>query len=153
MVASLQNGSMAWGSEEATLGKWRRNVKDLAVLFQEKNAEDDTVRNDMGEPMFASVSFMLPTPSGIEEDASSCCRGLSQWRPQTYEWITGRMSASRKHLLVFLFMVLEGVRLIVAKNAFIPGTNMLSILVVENTSSFVHFPRAEFRVGWLENSH
>ena len=22
-----------------------------------------------------SVSFMLPTPSGIEEDASSCCRG------------------------------------------------------------------------------
>ena len=26
MVASLQNGSMAWSGEEATLGKWRRDV-------------------------------------------------------------------------------------------------------------------------------
>jgi len=27
MVASLQNGSMAWSGEEATLGKWRRDVR------------------------------------------------------------------------------------------------------------------------------
>eukprot|EP00438_Fugacium_kawagutii_P030656 Skav221862 [mRNA] locus=scaffold1175:415412:415651:+ [translate_table: standard] len=27
MVASLQNGSMAWGAEEATLGKWRRDAR------------------------------------------------------------------------------------------------------------------------------
>eukprot|EP00435_Cladocopium_sp_Y103_P070416 s1331_g35.t1 len=136
MVASLQNGSMAWSGEEATLGKWRRDVKDLAVLFQETRAEEDTARH-IGEPLFASVSFMLPTPSGTEEDSAQCCGGLSRWRPQTYEWLTGRMSASRKNLLVFFFMVLEGVRLIVAKNAFVPGVNMLSILVVENCSSLI----------------
>lgn len=136
MVASLQNGSMAWSGEEATLGKWRRDVQDLALLFQETRAEEETVRH-IGEPLFASVSFMLPTPSGPEEDAAQCCGGLSRWQPQTYEWLTGRMSASRKNLLVFFFMILEGVRLIVAKNAFVPGVNMLSILVVENTSSLV----------------
>lgn len=107
MVASLQNGSMAWSGEEATLGKWRRDVQDLALLFQETRAEEETVRH-IGEPLFASVSFMLPTPSGPEEDAAQCCGGLSRWQPQTYEWLTGRMSASRKNLLVFFFMILEG---------------------------------------------
>ncbi|CAK9109228.1 unnamed protein product [Durusdinium trenchii] len=136
MVASLQNGSLPFGSEELTFGVWRRDVADLHMLFQEKNVEEETVRN-LGEPVFSSVSFLLPTASATEEDSTACCKGIAHYRPQTYDWLTGRMSTSRKHVLVFFFMVLEGIRLILAKRAFIPGINMLSILVVENLSSFV----------------
>eukprot|EP00913_Durusdinium_trenchii_P031449 g29444.t1 len=139
MVASLQNGSLPFGSEELTFGVWRRDVADLHMLFQdlrwEKNVEEETVRN-LGEPVFSSVSFLLPTASATEEDSTACCKGIAHYRPQTYDWLTGRMSTSRKHVLVFFFMVLEGIRLILAKRAFIPGINMLSILVVENLSSF-----------------
>jgi len=134
-VASMQQ--MAFSSEEATMGRWRRNVAELRVLFEEKHVEEDTVRNnDFTQVNPSSVSFMLPVSSG-EEEHDLPCRGIRGWSPATYGWITGRMSTSTKHVLVLGFMVLEGIRLGLAKDAFQPGVNVLAVLVAENLCSFV----------------
>ncbi|OLP91860.1 GTP-binding protein SAR1A [Symbiodinium microadriaticum] len=146
--AVSQQDAMAFGSEEATMGSWRKSVADLQVLFEDKYLEDETgtVRSrNMPEPMLSTVSFHLPPPDtfeGDEDEESGCCRGLRIWSPRTYEWITGRMSTTRKHLLVVAFMVLEGVKYLLAREAFVPGVNNLSILVVENLVSLadVSFP-------------
>eukprot|EP00439_Symbiodinium_sp_Y106_P028447 s4126_g3.t1 len=94
--AVSQQDAMAFGSEEATMGSWRKSVADLQVPIS-----------------------------------------------RTYEWITGRMSTTRKHLLVVAFMVLEGVKYLLAREAFVPGVNNLSILVVENLVSLVAPPAVE----------
>lgn len=141
--AVSQQDAMAFGSEEATMGSWRKSVADLQVLFEDKYLEDETgtVRSrNMPEPMLSTVSFHLPPPDtfeGDEDEESGCCRGLRIWSPRTYEWITGRMSTTRKHLLVVAFMVLEGVKYLLAREAFVPGVNNLSILVVENLVSLM----------------
>eukprot|EP00931_Biecheleriopsis_adriatica_P035720 TRINITY_DN20582_c0_g2_i1.p1 TRINITY_DN20582_c0_g2~~TRINITY_DN20582_c0_g2_i1.p1 ORF type:complete len:1032 (-),score=182.76 TRINITY_DN20582_c0_g2_i1:41-3136(-) len=137
-------GSIAFASEEATMGKWRRSVQEFSDAFEVRESlaqmSSDEPPADANSARERSGGYSSGSASESEDVGHQPCGfvlGLHQYSPETYHWMMARMGTKKKVCLVLCFMVLEACKFLLAKGTFVPGVNMLSILVVENFASLV----------------
>lgn len=134
----LTMGSVSHAGTEETMSQWRRSVLEFrpAENRAELSAEDLPV-----EALETARTMSTHRENSSESDSDSACQGyivgLHQWNPEVYHWITARMGTKKKICLVVVFMLLEAAKFLLGEAAFVPGVNVLSILVVGNFTSLV----------------